>query len=232
VLAARSTRERSARRAPRRGVPRPLRSAYAVSHDLDGLLLSGPCGVFRPHTPMGLLLPCAPLGARASELTPRGSNAGDGDDDVRASRSGGLRRWSGSPRPTRGWSASNLASPVARPPLRRAVQARGPVRLTGPVPASPPRDPASSAARRGVLPWHPRPRLCVSTTRGRSPSGFGPARSPARSRVRIRSSRLSAIQLGHDFRLDARRAPVDLAPRGLVSRSRRSLPAPRTRFVL
>jgi hypothetical protein len=37
---------------PRRGVPPPLRSAFAVSHDPGGLLLPGPCGVFRPLTPM------------------------------------------------------------------------------------------------------------------------------------------------------------------------------------
>lgn len=38
---------------PRRGLPHPLRSAYAVSHDLDGLPLLGPCEVFRPLTSMG-----------------------------------------------------------------------------------------------------------------------------------------------------------------------------------
>jgi hypothetical protein len=42
---------------PRRGVPRPLRSAFAVSHDLDGLLLLEPCGVFRSHTPMRFRFP-------------------------------------------------------------------------------------------------------------------------------------------------------------------------------
>jgi hypothetical protein len=36
--------------APRRGFPHPLRSAFAVSHDLDGLLLSEPFGVFQPVT--------------------------------------------------------------------------------------------------------------------------------------------------------------------------------------
>jgi len=39
---------------PRRGVPRPLRSASVVSHDLDGLLLPEPCDVFRSHTSVGL----------------------------------------------------------------------------------------------------------------------------------------------------------------------------------
>jgi hypothetical protein len=35
---------------PRRGFPHPLRSAYAVSHDLDGLLLSAPSDVFQSVT--------------------------------------------------------------------------------------------------------------------------------------------------------------------------------------
>jgi hypothetical protein len=38
---------------PRRGVPTPLRSASAVSHDPGGLLLLGPGGVFHPLTPLG-----------------------------------------------------------------------------------------------------------------------------------------------------------------------------------
>jgi hypothetical protein len=47
--------------APRRGVPPPLRSAFAVSHDPDGFPLLGPCGLFHPHTPLGFSLP-APHG--------------------------------------------------------------------------------------------------------------------------------------------------------------------------
>jgi hypothetical protein len=42
---------------PRRGFPHPLRSAFVVSHDHDGLPLLRPCDVFRPHTPMGFLFP-------------------------------------------------------------------------------------------------------------------------------------------------------------------------------
>jgi hypothetical protein len=51
---------------PRRGLPHPLRSASAVFHDLDGLLLLGPWNLFQLHTPMGFGLP-APL---ASALPP------------------------------------------------------------------------------------------------------------------------------------------------------------------
>jgi len=49
------------RRAPgaasRHGVPPPLRSVSAVSHDPDGFPLLGSCGLFHPHTPLGFLLP-------------------------------------------------------------------------------------------------------------------------------------------------------------------------------
>jgi hypothetical protein len=41
-------------RTPRRGVPCPLRAAFAVFHDLDGLRLRSPCDLFQPLTPMGL----------------------------------------------------------------------------------------------------------------------------------------------------------------------------------
>jgi hypothetical protein len=42
---------------PRRGFPHPLRSAFAVSHDLDGLLLSEPSDVFQPVTLVEFLNP-------------------------------------------------------------------------------------------------------------------------------------------------------------------------------
>ncbi len=58
---------RSAHTSPRRGVPRPLRSASAVSHDLDGLLPPGPGDLFQPLTPMGFVLP-APLLHRAFDV--------------------------------------------------------------------------------------------------------------------------------------------------------------------
>jgi hypothetical protein len=45
--------------APRRGVPHPLCSASAVSHNCDGLLLLESCGVFQPLTPMGFVLPAS-----------------------------------------------------------------------------------------------------------------------------------------------------------------------------
>jgi hypothetical protein len=42
---------------PRRGLPHPLWSAFAVSHDLDGLPLLEPGDLFQPLTPMGFGLP-------------------------------------------------------------------------------------------------------------------------------------------------------------------------------
>jgi len=49
---------------PRRGVPPPLRSASVVSHDHGGLFLPGPCGVFRPLTPMRFRAPSPRFDAR------------------------------------------------------------------------------------------------------------------------------------------------------------------------
>jgi hypothetical protein len=57
---------------PRRGLPHPLRSAFAVFHDLDGLLLLGPCELSHPLTPMGFgsLLPARKrgMGLRSRDL--------------------------------------------------------------------------------------------------------------------------------------------------------------------
>jgi hypothetical protein len=40
---------------PRRGIPLPLRAAFAVFHDLDGLSFPGPRGLFHPLTLVGLV---------------------------------------------------------------------------------------------------------------------------------------------------------------------------------
>lgn len=60
---------------PRRGGPIPLRSACAVSHDLGGLLLLGPGGVFHPLTSLGFgaRLPDASLRSKVRRPTSRGS---------------------------------------------------------------------------------------------------------------------------------------------------------------
>jgi len=63
---------------PRRGLPHPLRSAFAVSHDPDGLSLSMPCGVFQPLTPMGFVSPAPSSGASTSALRPTLPYRGDG----------------------------------------------------------------------------------------------------------------------------------------------------------
>jgi hypothetical protein len=42
---------------PRHGLPHPLRSAFAVSHDLDGLRLPEPGDVFRSHTSLRFVFP-------------------------------------------------------------------------------------------------------------------------------------------------------------------------------
>jgi hypothetical protein len=48
---------RTAYASPRHGFPHPLRSAFAVFHDLDGLIPPGPCDLFQPLTPMGFVVP-------------------------------------------------------------------------------------------------------------------------------------------------------------------------------
>jgi hypothetical protein len=63
-------RRRSGIWGPRRGLPHPLRSAFAVSHDLDGLLLLVPCDVFQPLTPMGFAIP-VPRAALGRVASPR-----------------------------------------------------------------------------------------------------------------------------------------------------------------
>lgn len=64
---------------PRRGFPHPLRSAFVVSHDPDGLLLLEPCGVFRPLTPVrfGFPAPRVNCPVRFARRLPL-PNSGDG----------------------------------------------------------------------------------------------------------------------------------------------------------
>ena len=66
---------RAAHTSPRRGVPSPRLSAFAVSHDPDGLIPPGLCGVFRPLTSMGFGVP-APL--MTPWISPRCPLTGDG----------------------------------------------------------------------------------------------------------------------------------------------------------
>jgi hypothetical protein len=104
---------------PRRGGPIPLRSAFAVSHDLDGLPFPGPCGVFQPLTPMGF---CFPLPRSiCSHARSRGivrSCAGDG------SRRGRLPAGRDSRR-----SARRLRRSVADPPWLPGAAEASPGRL-------------------------------------------------------------------------------------------------------
>jgi len=106
--------------APRRGLPHPLRSAFAVSHDLDGLLLLEPCGVFRPLTPWGFGLPASRCWC-PSGRTRRPSLPDAGADlEAKGSR----------PIPPVG-----VTSPVSKPPLpppKRWVRLRLPLPFANP----------------------------------------------------------------------------------------------------
>ncbi len=199
-------------RTPRRGFPCPLRAAFVVLNDLDGLRLRSPCDLFQPLTPMGLgsrlpapcpftsvrgrTLPDAggrwcplerlPVGALAPRLSPRRVRAAAA---VASDRSG-----SGSPiRSPRPASAAGFVS-VRRRALdhRLAASPRGLPR---------PATPALTVARwlrprcgvSSPVCLDPRPR--VTAAQGR-PTGNGPCRrrpgppcapGPARSRVPDRS---------------------------------------------
>jgi hypothetical protein len=79
-----STSRRGVATAPRRGLPHPRRSAFAVSHDLDGLRLPEPCGVFHPLTPLRFVLPVPRLvcpvdrGPKTASVRTRGAGARTG----------------------------------------------------------------------------------------------------------------------------------------------------------
>ena len=157
---------------PRRGVPIPLRSAFAVSHDPDGLLLLEPCGVFRPLTPWGFVLPApcywcpSSLDPKALPFRTRGANL-----EAKGSRSVPPV---GGPKP----------SPVAKsplPPPKRWVRLRFPLPCASPLV----RHPLACANLRsvtssfGVAPSGP-PRQQAAVTRAADPgvgvASFAPRR--------------------------------------------------------
>jgi hypothetical protein len=135
---------------PRRGVPTPLRSASAVSHDLDGLLLPGPCGVFRPHTPMGSGVPVprsVPVHAGPRAVA---SRRGGRAFCTRRSRSVPCGRRA-RPRPCRRprWNHR-----FGRSRSRSGVRTPSCVRLARPRPATRlPECPSADRAPRGYVAW-------------------------------------------------------------------------------
>jgi len=103
---------------PRRGIPIPLRSAFAVSHDLDGFRLLGPGGVFHPLTPLGFgsRLPVASSGRSVRRpafpvlvRVPR--------TEVRATRTRGASDRSGGSRSTAHRTDAEASTRVASSPL-------------------------------------------------------------------------------------------------------------------
>jgi hypothetical protein len=113
---------------PRRGIPPPLHSAFAVFHDLDGLFLSEPPGMFRPDTllefgyrwdslPGGRDPPSpetrrfrVPQHSPIPPIDPRGD--GDASDRSLASQSDGLDSYRGTCSP---------GNPALRRPLSRST---------------------------------------------------------------------------------------------------------------
>jgi hypothetical protein len=104
---------------PRRGLPHPLRSAYAVSHDLDGLPLLGPCEVFRSLTSMGFgpgsLLHSPGRSARRPAFPVR---VRPNFTEVRSGRTQGASCRAGGSRSTPRRTAAEASIRAAWPPLR------------------------------------------------------------------------------------------------------------------
>jgi len=112
---------RAAHTSPRRGVPRPLRSAFAVSHDLDGLIPPGLRDLFQPHTPMGFGVP---VPRRSPRIAPRTSLIGGWFDwSPGYPVDGSSRRPFRAPR----WSAETVhfLAPEVAAPRRRRSSCRG-----------------------------------------------------------------------------------------------------------
>lgn len=125
---------------PRRGVPRPLRSAFAVSHDPGGLLLPVPCGVFRPHTPVGLGAPSPRSVALRSG--PRAVAGGAGGGLVMRGPPGRPERAASGPRP--------CLRPRVGPPLRPRQR---PLRRPDPLDRPPSGSLASNPVARVSVCW-------------------------------------------------------------------------------
>jgi len=113
---------------PRRGIPHPLRSAFAVFHGLDGLLLLEPCGLFQPLTPLGL-----------GFLLPTSCPSGNGLATAPRERGGWTVRARGSRTVRRSGALFTLRShgPPLRPP-KRPFRFRLPGLPSPPITAHPP----------------------------------------------------------------------------------------------
>jgi hypothetical protein len=120
---------------PRRGVPIPLRSAFAVSHDLDGFCLLGPGGVFHPLTPLGFgsRLPVASSG-RSVRRPAFPVLARVLRTEVRATRMRGASDRSGGSRSTAHRTDAEASTLIASSPLplpKELVRFRLPILLPG-----------------------------------------------------------------------------------------------------
>lgn len=109
---------------PRRGFPHPLRSALVVFHDLDGLLLLVPCGLFQPLTPLGLGFLRPTWCSLVRVLRPLRSNVGGGGFVREVSgRSGFAARFRA---PWLRSTAPVACAPVPAPAPRVSMQDRHP----------------------------------------------------------------------------------------------------------
>jgi hypothetical protein len=164
---------------PRRGVPRPLRSACAVSRDRGGLLLSRPSGVFQPVTLLGF-----------------GSSVDDSVQGPRTWRPAGsppgpyrLRR---GPRSPLGGLASGPPLAAQGPWRRRGIGGSVPARArpyAGRFPAR--RDRCSKLEHGALLPWISGCAAGTSGDLGKAPLRVS-ARAPGGSAAPRRSDRTAS----------------------------------------
>lgn len=219
---------------PRRGVPPPLRSAFAVSHDLDGLLLPGPGGVFRPLTPMRSGVPFprfVPFHVDPRVAVSRRGGRAFGTRRSRLAPCGRRTRPKPHHRPRMEPPLRSLSRPLRRPdPLLRSLRrssARHPVTRMSVC-----RPHASRSLRPGCpvrLVPSSSPRQQAATTRSAQPRYRGclprtvPVYLPRVTAAGDRSRReRTAAARANAFRFDSPALPT-AAPLGATDRSR--LPA-------
>ena len=237
---------------PRRGLPHPLRSVFAVSRDPDGLFLSTPCGLFQPLTPMGFPFPAPSSGASTSALRPTLPYRGDGfhpggswSTRSRVAAEAVPLLQTAAPFARRllvrlQLSCSFVAACIRRPPASHPEMLRRPslAASSSGLPRRPSRrptevfwlDPLASTPLRGCLSRALPTRDCVLPQPWASPVGHGPfqtrcAPDPPRSHAATRSRLLATT---------VRASRSALRPRGggHVPFAATGLPATRTRFKL
>jgi hypothetical protein len=223
---------RRARALPRRGIPVPRRSASAVSHGPDGLLLPEPGGVFRPLTPLGFASPRSPLALSFQDgLTTAPSGHGGWAPVPQVPGSiphQALRDGAPPARPSRRSALSRRTSCRCLPPRTALGAPRGPsglasrrlpdARLRLPL-RLPPSAPALPSARLSAA---PRP---FAPKRSATPASVQPDGSPCQDHRFLTEVRLR-LPLPSAVRVRVRWPPAGLRRRSVGDRAVPGCPGP------